>query len=568
MSRSRRVTKFFGIAVALAILAAAHSVANAQYYWGTTGTANWSATSSSWVGGSVPNSTTATAYIGDNGTVTVDSTYATANLYIGSNAGTDPGNGTVTFSSASSRLNVNGIVTIGSATHTGTLNLNAGTLNIVGSTGAIQTGGTAVFNMSGGTLQATNANVNYAGNIAFGSGTHTDTFNTAIAGSITLSGNITDAGTGSLTKVGLNTLTLSGSSIAYKGTTTVGGGTLLLSNSALTNSTALALQNGGAFQLGSGLTQNFNTLTVAVGGGSIVPSSTGTVNFNTSVTDNTVGGALLVNAGPTGIVTVPTAPDATGIYGGRIVYFDGTNYNWAATTTSFGQRTLSGYASYSPLNTTGGTDALNSQITGDATLAASVQTNTLSIAPTAPTTLHLGGNLLTLNDGGLLVTGSNAVTIGDNASDTITGGSSTIGSTDELVIHQYSTAPLTINASIVTNPLSISTALTKAGPGTAILNGTNTYTGKTTVAGGTLVAPTPRHWGATALPATSQSLRAPRCKSTTAARSTGPRPKSPAPTFSTPRPSRTFLSGRPWPSTRRTPPPAALTRPSSPATSV
>ena len=128
-------------------------------------------------------------------------------------------------------------------------------------------------------------------------------------------------------------------------------------------------------------------------------------------------------------------------------------------------------------------------------MGGNVQTNTLSIAPAAPTTLHLGGNLLTLNSGGLLVTGSNAVTIGDNAGDTLTAGSATIGSTDELIIQQYSTAPLTINASIITNPLSTSTALTKAGPGTTILNGTNTYAGKTTVAGGTLVSPNPATLG-------------------------------------------------------------------------
>ena len=88
---------------------------------------------------------------------------------------------------------------------------------------------------------------------------------------------------------------------------------------------------------------------------------------------------------------------------------------------------------------------------------------------------------MTLNAGGLLVTGgANNVTI--------SGGSLTAGSglgLYELIVQQFNTGNLTISAAIVDN--GSATALTKAGPGTTILAGANSYTGQTTVAGGTLV---------------------------------------------------------------------------------
>ena len=460
--------------------------------------------------------------MGDNGTVTVNANYSVGSIYIGSSAATAPGNGTVVVgtTAANKTLTVGGTLYLGNASHAGTLKLGGSGAfggTIVLGPGGIVTAGTPTLALNGtsavNTIDTNGNNVTYASVIS-------------------------DLGTNNtFFKAGNGTLTLSAAN-TYAGPTTIGGGTLVLSNTTLASSGSDPAKRRRVPAVGA-VIQNFNTLTVGVGGGSIVPDPTGTVNFNTSVTATTVGGGLLVNAGPTGIVTVPNAPDATGIYGGRMVYFDGTNYNWAASPGySFRPATLSGYTLYSPLNTTagGGTDALNSQITGTATLGGNVQTNTLSIAPTAPTTLHLGGYALTLNGGGLLVTGANAVTIGDNASDTLTAGSATIGSTDELIIQQYSTAPLTINASIVTNPLATSTALTKAGSGTTILNGTNTYTGKTTVAGGTLVVPSIAECRATALAATSRYLPAPRYRSTTAVQTTGPRAKSAPPAFSTPRP--------------------------------
>jgi MYXO-CTERM domain-containing protein len=87
------------------------------------------------------------------------------------------------------------------------------------------------------------------------------------------------------------------------------------------------------------------------------------------------------------------------------------------------------------------------------------------------------GNTLTLDAGGLLVTGS--------AATNITGGTLTIaGARTDLVVHQYSSADLTIN-SVIANTTAAD-ALTKTGTGRLILGNANTFTGQTYVNQGVL----------------------------------------------------------------------------------
>ena len=82
---------------------------------------------------------------------------------------------------------------------------------------------------------------------------------------------------------------------------------------------------------------------------------------------------LLVGLDPThgsgaAIVTTISTPDATGIYGGRIVYSSGvanTGYDWATTTSGASPYTLSAYTGYAPLNLSG-TDTNNALISASA----------------------------------------------------------------------------------------------------------------------------------------------------------------------------------------------------------
>ena len=72
---------------------------------------------------------------------------------------------------------------------------------------------------------------------------------------------------------------------------------------------------------------------------------------------------------------------------------------------------------------------------------------------------------------------------------------------DVVVVQGNPSAPFTISAAI-TNNGSTSIGLTKAGPGTLILGGSNTFTGPITVAGGSLQGSI----GAGSVPATTTSI--------------------------------------------------------------
>ena len=117
---------------------------------------------------------------------------------------------------------------------------------------------------------------------------------------------------------------------------------------------------------------------------------------------------------------------------------------------------------------------------------ASTTVNSLRLNTTPAGTLALGG-ALTLASGGILVTptvGANNIAINGGA---LTSSGTTASDTlaDVVVLQGNTLAPLTIGAS-VTNNGTISVGLTKGGPGMLILAGSNTYSGPTTVSGGTL----------------------------------------------------------------------------------
>jgi autotransporter-associated beta strand protein len=90
-------------------------------------------------------------------------------------------------------------------------------------------------------------------------------------------------------------------------------------------------------------------------------------------------------------------------------------------------------------------------------------------------TLDLSAAQLTLTDKSVLVTGTNAFTIQNGV----------VGSATELVLHQFSTGALTMSA-LIGGSAGNAASLTKDGPGTLILSGSNLYTNATTVAEGTL----------------------------------------------------------------------------------
>jgi autotransporter-associated beta strand protein len=315
-------------------------------------------------------------------------------------------------------------------------------------------------------------------------------------------------GTNGLVKSGSGQLTLNGSAVnTFTGGLAVNAGTLRLDYANLGTPTNL-VDSGNALSLGGGAlqvhakasatsNQTFNGVTVAAGGGSILAtnnSATNVTNISLGALDTSAsGGSLLVgtnvSAGTAGLtITTTTNKDAQDIYGGRVVFWNGTantGYDWATTASVSSPYTLSGLTSYTTLPSSGGSGTVNYNMTAGTTLAGSFSVNSLKLqAPGG--NLVLGSNLLTIESGGLLMTGTTNRSITGTAGATrLTAGA---GSNYQLIIHQYNsgTTGLTISNAVIGNNGANAVSLVKAGTGILTLSVANTYTGQTFVNAGQL----------------------------------------------------------------------------------
>lgn len=317
------------------------------------------------------------------------------------------------------------------------------------------------------------------------------------------------SGTGSFTKDGPGTVTLNTGN-NFTGNTSIKRGTVILgvpltgsfvNTPALYNGVApgnLILANGGiylAVQANSAQTATFTNLTINPGGSSIsmrnrqsnvslyavtvsniVRSIGGTLDLNNvqGRSGNTVG-IYLTNS--SGVTTV------NGILGGYAVF--GEN-DWVNPIVTGNGSTA--YAAYQ-VNTTpsnwGATSNIN-VTTAPSAITANQTINSLRL-PAAVTVTINSGQSLTLSSGGLLVP-ANA-----SGASSITGGTLMGAANADLIVHGNSLANnLTIGSVIADN--GGATALTKAGQGTLVLTGNNTYSGATfingpTIAGGANATP-------------------------------------------------------------------------------
>jgi len=291
-------------------------------------------------------------------------------------------------------------------------------------------------------------------------------------------------GSASLVKTGTGVVTLAVAN-TYSGTTTVNGGTLRAGvNSALSTTTDLSVSSGtfdlngfttsirglsgsGSITLGSGaLTVSPVGTSVFAGAisgtGSLSKSGTGTITLSGT---NTYTGATTVSAGTLQIGnggTTGSLANNGGIVDNSSVIFnrsDAYNYGGAISGTGTvtklgaGTLTLSGVSSYS-----GGTDIQNGTLSGN------------SIANQGSNSAFGTGNFSIANGAKLEYTGPDAST-NRNISLGAGGGLLSVSSASSVL-----TSNGTINGS----------ALTKAGAGTLVLTGPNSYTGGTTVSAGLL----------------------------------------------------------------------------------
>ncbi|EAT4676265.1 AIDA autotransporter-like protein ShdA, partial [Salmonella enterica subsp. enterica serovar Agona] len=405
-------------------------------------------------------------------------TLSGANSYTG---GTTISGGTLVAS------NVEALGT-GDITDNATLELNAGGdfANNIGGTGSVvksgdktltlsgsntYTGGTTI---SGGTLVASNVE-------ALGSGDVTDNATLEMNTGGDFANNI--GGTGSVVKSGDETLTLSGAN-SYTGGTTISGGTLVASNvealgtGDVTDNATLELNTGGDFDnaiSGSGqvVKSGDKTLTLSginsytggttISGGTLVASNvdalgSGDVTDNATLELNT-GGDFDNAIGGTGSVVKS---------GDKTLTLSGANSYTGGTTISGGTLVASNV------------EALGS---GDVTDNATLELNT---GGDFANNIGGTGSVVKSGDKTLTLSGTNSYTGGT----TISGGTLVANNVEAL-----GTGDVTNNATLelntggdFDNAISGSGQVVKSGDKTLTLSGANSYSGATTISGGTLIA--------------------------------------------------------------------------------
>jgi fibronectin-binding autotransporter adhesin len=279
-----------------------------------------------------------------------------------------------------------------------------------------------IFKTGAGTLVLSGPITDNSRAITLGAGT----LEFSTSGSQTLGGVISEGGT--LAKTGAGTLTLSAAN-TFTGPTVLSAGTLRLTNALAVQVSRLDLA-GGTVELGAGVTApTFGGLS-------------GATDLATAITDG--------YGSVTGLTLNPAA-GVTATFSGAIA--DGV----AGTTlskTGAGTQVLSGTNTY-----TGGTTVSAGRLVAGGTAAFGAAAAPLTVA---------GG---TLDLGGFAITRSGTVSIA---------GTVVRGTLEQ------NTLPFQATTGSVSATLAGSVGLVKTGPGALTLNGLSTYTGPTTVSGGTL----------------------------------------------------------------------------------
>ncbi|QLA19167.1 autotransporter-associated beta strand repeat-containing protein [Desulfolutivibrio sulfoxidireducens] len=303
-----------------------------------------------------------------------------------------------------------------------------------------------------------------------------------VAGSTTYAGDL--SGSGSLTKEGDHTLTLSGIWNSYSGTTTVSEGTLQAN-------VARAFSANSAVNVASGATldlNNFNQTIAGLSGGGLVALGSATLTVQNAVSyqyDGVIsgtGGLTKTGAGTLTLAGVNTYAGATTVSGGtlRAGAADIIASSSGVSVASGAVFDLADYDQTITLLSGSGRVSLGSAIATTLTL------NLGSADSTFAGVISGAGALTKAGSGTLTLSGANTYT-GDT---TVAAGTlSVTGSLDSMSVEVADGALFDMSPSANTTYAGVIAGagdFQKSGTATLTLSGVNTYTGDTTVAAGTL----------------------------------------------------------------------------------
>lgn len=365
------------------------------------------------------------------------------------------------------------------------------------------------------------------------------------SGSLTITGNITNgtrlltltgtgagglissvigSGSGGLTKSGTGTWTLSGSN-TYTGATTISAGTLVAAaNNALgTTGGATTVNSGGTLGFQGGI--NYSTAetvtitgTGAAGRSGAIDNISGTNTFAGPITVATnaqlgatagaltLSGAINLSASATADRTLTFNPAGSASITASGQISDALNASFSLNVAQVGNGTVTlsngtnNYFGNTTIGTAGGTTtgtlalgANNALPTVNNASAITIYSGTLALNnfnATAFGTLALGGGgagstaAITTGAGTLTLGGDVSYDATNNPNGATIAGNLALGATRTFTINDSTAtaSDLTVSATVS----GTNSGITKAGAGTMVLTGTNTYTGPTTINAGTL----------------------------------------------------------------------------------
>jgi fibronectin-binding autotransporter adhesin len=414
-------------------------------------------------------------------TITVDSAATSVVISTplnGSNGLTKDGGGSLILSTT------NPTFTGGLAITNGIVQLGAG--RSIASTNALSLANNsgAAFDLNGNpqTVAGLTGGGTTGGNVTTGAATGILTVNLT-SGPNTFSGNIT--GSGGLTKSGAGTLVLSGNANSYSGPTLISLGTLQLGATGTLGSGALTVGTAGAnapstfdlngrnatvasLTLNGGITSTANSGSVTLGGG--VLTVTGNVTYgplNTSYYPSVISGPGALDLGGSArIFSVQNNNNSAGdlqissvIQNGAIIKTGAGILTLGGSNTYLGNTTIN----HGTLRLTTGADRLPTATVVSLGQASSANLGTFDLNGQNQTIAGLNSIAGTSTTSDNLVTSTSAATL------TITGSGSFGDGTSA-------------NSGVIGGAISV----VKSGSGVQTLGDFNTYTGTTTVSGGTL----------------------------------------------------------------------------------